>query len=412
MHSSRLELILPNIMRQSSSPAIREYYQTAETPLMALERQLDAFPASLLPGNTSYFDFLFWALGAEDLNWAEYSVTKKRAVLKRLFQLHRAKGTTEGYAIALQLLVDKALIKVSSPPSKAFFGRSTTPAEKEAFESQYPQIRVYPFSHYGTRKSLFLGDFTASWQRGFPAVTDAIDRIGDRVALHDPVTGTEETLNNFFNQNYFEVRLKGVQTGIMASSPWKRFFANASASSRYYSLDMQRPYSNDLERRSSVSLRPSLTPMTVYYKTTAIPAYSQGFFLNGSHFASCVVDTDAEKRIFKSLRLFDPLRSINKVSKGDQYMGALKFGKLAGNHIEIYADMSRTKKHGVFCGAYMGKPVESDAPAEVAKTLFALNYVRQAGVKATVKIRNHRQIRANNAILAGSRLAGEYVKEA
>ena len=411
-YSTRVAQNLPAALRANISDAYREYLKSFESPLMRTEKAVDDFPESLLPEKTTAFDFMFWALGAEDLNWQSHSATKKRAILKRLFELFKKKGSPAGYALALELLVDKSLIKINTSPSKAFGGRSTTPEEKEAFESQYPQIRIYPFSHAGVRRTLFAGDFMAEWTRGFPAVTDAASRVGDRVTMYDPATGEEETLDNFFDRTWFEVRLKGVQTGIMPGGPFKKHVVKSNAADRHYCINMARAHQTDLERRSSVALRPSLTPMTVYYTTTAIPAYTRAMFSGDAYPACYPVNTDAEKRIFKSLRLYDPLRAVNRTSKGQQFAGAMRYGSLAPNEIELFVDMSRVRKYGVFAGSFLGWPVESDAAEEIKKMRFALNYVREAGIKGTVKTNNYKQIRTSNSILAGARLAGEYIKEA
>jgi hypothetical protein len=382
------ELLLPSLMRNNSQP-FKDYLKAFEIPLKTFENEANLFAENIFPETTLWFDFLFWALGSEQLNWKDHSIVKKRAILKQLFEIYKEKGTQKGYNTILRLMCDKSLIAIKTPPSKSFAGRSTTAEEKELYESKFPEIRIYHFSDRSQRHSLFCGRFLAKYARGCGYKTDARQRVGKRATLYDPVYNTETALHDYATQNYYAIGLKGKKTGAFCGSCIGGYTVDQNSQSRLYMIKSPRGYETEIERRTYAY--PSLQPITLFYKENRLKGKVKGTFVDHSKMDhSYLVKQNAEYRIFKSIRLHCPDRAITKRWQGSQFLGLMKFGNLQPFNIALYPDMSVKGSKRTF---YLGKAgfffMPSIAQESVHKAIWAMNYMRPAGVKARAFINNH-----------------------
>ncbi len=391
------ELKLPLFMRQNDI-WFKEYLKSFETPLKEIEKLLLDFNGNLLPDKTNWFDFLFYAFGSEFLNWKDHTIAQKRAILKRLFDINKSKGANNGYDLILRLMCDKSLIMIKSPPSKAYAGRSTTLEEKEYYESKFPEARIYHFSERSQRHSLFCGGFFAEYAKGCVYKTDAETRVGKRVTLFDPLDNQEVVLNSFRSKRYYEIRLKDKRKGFFPKSHYGKFFVNQEAEKRFYILDLPRRYLNNMEKRYYA--RPTLSPLTIYYKDNALQSRARGIFLGYSKSKAYLSKQNAEYRIFKSVRIYAPDRAINRLWRGQQFLGSMKFGPLSKYNIEIYPNMiKKSPQKALFLSKNIGFMLENTAKSDVHKTLWSLNYMRPAGIKAKIFINNHKERKSSDAWL-------------
>lgn len=390
------ELLLPALMRNNSD-VFKEYLKAFEIPLKGYEKQCNYFPDKLLPDQTLWFDFLFRALGSDKLNWKEHSITKKRAILKSIFSIYTEKGTAIGYDTILRLMCDKSLISIKIPPAKAFAGRSTTAEEKEYCESKFPELRIYHFYERNKRHSLFCSKYLAKYPRGCAYETDAKQRVGKQITLYDPLFQSETTLTQYPTQDRYNVGLKSHKSGMFCGAILRGELINRHSEERLYVIALPRGYRTEIERRTYAY--PSLTPLTLYYKENRLQGKIKGTILNSAKFnATYLVRQNAELRIFKSIRLFDKDRAINKRWKGSQFLGSMKLGNLDKFHIELYPDMTeKGSKKATYLTKFQYFLVPSKAEKQVHNAIWSMNYMRPAGIIAKAFV-NNRKIRKTSEI--------------
>ena len=106
---------------------------------------------------SSHLPWLAWGLSV-DLWEPDWSEEKHRALAARALTMHARKGTQASLAEHIRIMgADPRRFIV--PPAKTFLMEALTEAERDAFLSRFPQLRIYPFVTRGTYR---FGHFTSS----------------------------------------------------------------------------------------------------------------------------------------------------------------------------------------------------------------------------------------------------------
>lgn len=398
---------------------------TADTPRVLIYPRLEDLPDAVL-------DAVAWGWHVDG-----YDLLATRAerldVVKRFHEYHVHKGTKYGLALYLSTFLKRPLLG-ASPPSKSFIGASLTDAEHAAWEAPHPEVRSYPFRHGGQRVGAHVGDFAGAC---FPAITDALLRIGDRVALFDPLTATETALDSLatardtreaMGVRRVPVALPG-QGGLscFVGRYVAGYLANQQAAARLYVLDQAAPYVEEFERRVALSSRPSLEPFRVGYDWVGEggsrgrvcflgnrwpDGYSEagGGFVSG-HF----VRSTARDRIYRKTKLFDPARVAYQPADASTFLGAFLLGAHQPHHAEASVDMQRVQDgNTAFVGGYASSRrffADLRTPEWIALMRRVGRMAVRRSDKIQVSITNRRQARASSGLLAGSVVAGQYQLE-
>lgn len=385
-------------------------------------------------------DHLAWSLHIDGYEYAA-TLRQKRWLVANFHDLHRYKGTVHGHRLYWRVLLGRRLL-AASPPHKSYLGASLTPAERAAFEAPHPEIRIYPFRHAGSKQSKFIGDCLGDPARGwavFPAQTDALLRIGDRVDLYDPLADTSTPLHTLSRERVetgqvasqvVQVRLPGKAAGVFAGRPLAdRPLVDHQAGKRLYTIELKRPYRSEIERRTPMALTPGLRPMTAYYTFGRQPGKARGAYLanrwpdqypdtGGRAFSGAMftVKSTAGDRLYKRIKLFDPARVVLHPRQATTFLGAFRLGALPPHHAETAVDASSTRPpRGLHLGgAHVGThvPYRSDAPARVAQICHVGRLAKRRSDKILVAITNRRPVTAGPGALAGNTRAGDYQLEA
>ena len=105
----------------------------------------------------THLAWLAWGLSV-DLWEPEWSEEKHRGLAARALPMHARKGTQASLAEHIRIMgADPRRFIV--PPAKTFLMEALTEAERDAFLSRFPQLRIYPFVARGTYR---FGHFTSS----------------------------------------------------------------------------------------------------------------------------------------------------------------------------------------------------------------------------------------------------------
>lgn len=430
---SQTGLILPGVFR--GQPVLESLAQAAERPLNATARELEVFLDRLKPltAPVSWIPWLFWALGGEDYYRPDWTATKARLVLSRLIELYRSRGTVEGLGLHVSILADQTLLKAVQPPAKAFAGVTLTPAEREAWESRHPEIRIWPYQHDGVARTAMVGrcwpgGTTAETRgRAFPAVTEAAARIGDRLEWHDPLPPAARPDGAFGadgagvgrgRDGAFEIRVRGRAVGVIPGRWLAGQTVNHGAARRLY-----RVVSDPVGGGDPLALIPSLIPMRVRTTERRVPGFGPGFFLRnrytdlypdrgGSWPGRHLVTRRAERRIGQAMRIFDPARAAGSRRAGYGFLGATELGALPGHHLLVRVRMpGRTGPGVVWPGRPMvGQTTASDVADRVARGRWAGGLARRAGCRVALDIAAPERIRAGEQVVVGSHIVGDVVR--
>lgn len=428
--TSRTELLLPGVHRAMGGPLQTILAQTAEAPLFTAEATEESFIDRLLPDGapSGWLRWLFSALGA-DAYWREdFDDTRRRLILRRLFELYRSKGTAAGLRLHLGLLADATLVRAVQPPAKTFLAPSLTQAERAALEAQHPEVRLRPFSQYGVKQSLFagdcLGDPTESWAV-HPAITTAGDRIGETAALYDPATAVETPLQRAtVDVAGLVVRLgiRGRAVGLFARRALPAVVADQEARTRLYTYALQGGTTDPLLTRASLGARPGLLPVRVWYTPHHEPGTGRGMYAanrwtdrwpdrGGAHLPAFPTRGGAERRIWKSVRLFDPARAPQHGRAASTYCGGSRLGRVPVHVMEASisapghtSGLAMWGAAGAAAGRFI---VASDAVARIDRMRWAGNLARRAGCRIPVATRTHIPLLTGPSVVCGLALTND-----
>lgn len=432
---SKTEYLLPSIYRKNQ--ALQTLLKPLEEELFNVEKTQQEFTEHLLPKTTpsAWILWLFWALGGEKYHRPDFTETHSRVVLSHLFDLYKTRGTVEGTELHVNLLSGGQFIRMNNAPDKCFLGSSFSNEERAIWERDHPEIRIYPYCNTGQKQSFFLGDCLGSPINNysvFPAKTDALLRIGDYVELYDPKLEQSTPLNYFqIDQAYrdqkaqkvVEIRKKGQMLGVHFEGYINGYILDQKARERFYSVKLEREYYDEITTRTPLSVRPSLTPMSTYYREVREKGERGfGIFLTnrykdvypekgGSYLVGQPVNGNAEKRIYKYFKLFDPDRVTYPERKARQFLGSFQIGSIPAHHAELYVDLSDKKIPGsMYLGEYLwGKTVKGTAQERIERMVWAGNLSRRAGCKITVSINARDVVKATTGIYSGTYVSGQYV---
>lgn len=433
---SKTGLILPGIFH--GNELLEVYLQSSEEPLFEIEHELEFFLDKLALtypfADTQadvWLDWLFYALGGEDYLRKEFNTTKKITIIKRLFDLYKAKGTAKGLRLNWQVLVDRQTLRINQPPSKSFNATSLTEEERQRWEAIHQEIRIYPFADRALKGwALIPKDYLG---RGYAMTTDAGLRLADRVELYDPKTGDKSLLSGGYYKpeyvlskakNLIEIRKKGNAWGIFLSTlSLRKHLVTHKADKRLYNIELYSEYQDEIQKRHWFSIKPSLMPMRGYYENEYIKGEKIGIHLTnrykdvykdkGGSFMkkAYFVVSDAYKRIIKKMKLFDPERTPFFKREAFNYLNHLRIGALLRHHVEAYVDMSyKAPIRAFFFAKWLNNYLfSSDAYKRIDDMRWAGNLTRQAGCKVLVSITNRVPLRASSGIKSGKYITGQYV---
>jgi hypothetical protein len=411
--------LLPGIHRALGGALQTVLAQAAEAPLFDAEQTEESFIDRLLPDGAPahWLRWLFYAMGA-DAYWREdYDDTRRRLILRRIFELYRSRGTVDGLGLHVNLLADATLVRAVQPPARLFLLPSLTQAERAALETHYPEVRLRPFNQPGLRRSAFVGDVPRA--HTFPAVTDAVERVGESAVLYDPTTGIETPLQRATVEGEgLVVRLarRGHAAGMMCGRPLAGATVDEGAASRLYTFALQAGTIDPLLARASIGAQPGLLPVRVWWTDHREPGHGRGSFLRnrwldvyqdrgGAALPTIPMRRDAEARIWKSFALFDPAVAPTVTRQAAIYLDGARIGRVSPHIMEasIHAPGRRPRAvvwPGVI-GATNGCVAASDAPARIERMRWAGNLARRAGCRIPVAIRTRRPLVSDPALLCG-----------
>ena len=207
--------------------------------------------------------------------------------------------------------------------------------------------------------------------------------------LYDPLSKESTDLHSMLYESEnitrmatdtVEVRLPGKASGIFPGRCLSGYLVDHGAKERLYTMQLKSAYTTEAQRRSPMSITPSLTPMTVYYREAAENGIAKGAFLHNrwpdqyagkggrAHLgAAYPAKSHAAQRLYRYLKLFDPERVKPGQRKSNAFLGAFRLGGMPPHTAEVAVDCTGVRpRRGMHTGpaSYLGAefPYASEAP--------------------------------------------------
>lgn len=259
----------------------------------------DTCPLELLP-------YLAWGLGLEI--WKdEWSETKKRDTIKRIWRLKREKTTPQGIKDYVNL-VDGDVLKFVRPRDKMWWVPSMSPAERKAVMAKMPEIRIYP--NAGVFPALAGQTFYGfSWWSASARLADSADYYYSKRAVY--IDGDLEV----------PVSVVGIDSAIdssyriqlQASQPWKAFYNYLTMESFRVPSDANDHVVAIAPDRNaqSFAVAPGLIATSVAPEETSDiveASVAKSFYFPTFYNFSARIPSDAAKHLYSALRFMDPAK--------------------------------------------------------------------------------------------------------
>lgn len=399
-----------------------------DTPLRQLWKPYE-IRADLLP-------WLAWTLSVDhwDDDWSE---ERKRAVVANSIAVHRKKGTL--WAIKHNVeYVDGEVVRALVPPDKFYPAKTTTKAEREAWLSKMPEVRLFAFrdrstwnygaflnSTYKSAPKAFLGlgasasppgSGVASSATFFPAITDAATRIGRNAYIYREGV---QVAKAGWRQRQADLEVIETPDEEIVRWPGERqsvFFAGdkplarivmqrSSAPSRYYTIALDRKGVRfDFHLHS---IPGSLEPIDVRPDRVAQPGTARGQFI-GKPLYGHWVESDAWLRLYDRFYLHDKNVLPRKKARLP-HLGYFRLG-MDPYHARLdilYTHTQPKRRFGRFVAGFF---VAND-PKRIEMLRRSVKWAKAARDKIWINARVHRLPRIGDPLTVGQLMVGQHIRD-
>ena len=357
--------------------------------------------------------WLAWGLNVDAWldSWPE---EVKRASVRDAILYHGKKGTIAGFRAAARLAGGEVM-RVVDPRSRTFLAPSLTVEEREAFLERYPELRVYRYRDTGAAGfGLFPGRLAFCGGVRHPSDTGARGRWGEQAYVYRdgeevPLTTATEYLDTEegLAVDYTEVRDPGRALGVFPGAlAARRHLVAHGAGARIYRLRIAQRFVAPVHRVTYTTVRPSLEPLGYDAAPVAVRGQRRGVFAGGSLLgAEYLVRSDAEARLYSSLRLFDP--SIPIESRGrSTHLGGARL-RMTPYTAEIRLRLRGRRSLRAQSRFVFGAFVAGDRqPYDDALRIMA--WAKSARDHVLITTTTSRQIVAGISHIAGEAVAGQF----
>ena len=270
------------------------------TPLLVYI--IDHVDSSALPHLAWQFHIEGWELAQTE--------QEKRIFIKRAIELHRYKGTLFGIKTACTLAGSK-LIRARTPDIRTYLSLSLTDKDRDKFYELFPELRLTKFAWAGKRYMKYKKFFPSAKLYAYDSL--AIERYGHRAFLFKNRTlqplktyTIQYAIKEKTAEEKVEVRKEGKAYGSFTKSNLLKYLVNHNAKERLYTLSLPVLYTDYEPITRTETITPSTEPITSKYETLQERGNANYKIAFISYTHGHTTDLDAEKRIWKRFRLFDP----------------------------------------------------------------------------------------------------------
>ena len=303
------------MIKDLTPPSIKELQHLVDTFDESFEKlREEVVKVLILPRideieDEKVLDLLGWQFHIEGFDLAR-TVEEKRNLVKRAIELHRYKGTLYGIKKACEIAGSKVL-RVRTPEVKTHLSLSLTDEERQKFYELFPELRITKFAWSGKRFAPYTKQFLNAKLYTYDNL--AIERYGHRAYLVKNKTFTplvsyvrKYVQKEKAAETEVEIRIPHKAEGTFIKAFVSKYLANQNAKERLYTISVQTVYTDYEPITYTETITPSTEPISSKYEILQEKgqAHPKATFI--SYLKGHTTDLDAEKRIWKRFRLFDP----------------------------------------------------------------------------------------------------------
>jgi|GEM_PF-5575042 len=252
---------------------------------------------------------LAWQFHIEGWELAK-TVEDKRNLIKRAIELHKYKGTLYGIKIACALAGSKVL-RVRTPEVKTHLSLSLTDEERQKFYELFPELRITKFAWSGKRFAPYTKQFLNAKLYTYDNL--AIERYGHRAYLVKNKTFTplvsyvrKYVQKEKAAETEVEIRIPHKAEGTFIKAFVSKYLANQNAKERLYTISIPTVYTDHEPITYTETITPSTEPISSKYEILQEKGQAHPKITFISYLTGHTTDLDAEKRIWKRYKLYDP----------------------------------------------------------------------------------------------------------
>ncbi len=359
-------------------------------------------PAAALPHLAAALGVSVWR--------SDWSEDRKRQVIARSIQLKRQRGTIPCFEGHLEF-VGGELVQVVAPPSRAVALQALTPTERQAWLSQFPELRIYYFRNRnrqlgvmspGSRPPAILTVRSSQAAKYAGARAVVVDQGVERSAIVQVASGASEFVQTV--QVAIPHRDRRFVPGVAGLG--FMFARKSDAADRLYVF---RAGSGGPE-----TVRPGLRPIDVRPTRVAgrqagLPAVTAGQALGGPF--RFLRNSRAREGVYDSVRLFDPAkaRAGQVRPRAGLTLGRTRLGQPAF-HLELAVDLT-FKRRKVRRLPNLPGFVQAFDPTRTEEAMAAVRAAKLGRDKVQVQTALHRRLTLGDAVpLNGSVRLGQIIR--
>lgn len=359
---------------------------------------IDTVEAELLPYFAAQFgiaDTAAWQLATSD--------DVRRGLLKGAYRRQRRRGTAAGLINEVAEAGGK-IVRITAPPTKFFLSSSYSVAERNAWLSQMPEIRLYPRRARGQKQAMHLG---SAYVGGCLTRSDALVRSRLRVRM---VKDGIETELESPDWEIASVQKEATTTIIIPGQSGRNMFVGRCIGSRFpgrTDSSQRRLILNEVslysEQTAKLGLRTAqpmgLTPIHTDGEMIAeVHAKSpKSTFIGKGSFPRHTSASRAYLYHYRRIKLHDPNAPVSR-ARASSHIGTTRLGMPPHHaHLEIAFEGQRRPRPGFF----IGRPLVAHDHTPFQRLLASLRLAKRESDVLTISTKIHRPLLAGSHIIAG-----------
>lgn len=348
-----------------------------------------------------------WLAWADDALWWNdaFSEQEKRGVTADSWNLHRYQGTL--YALKkMAVLAGSHVVSAVTPPAKSFCSSALTVAQRNAFLSVYPQLRVFKYRNKGQRTGLHCSGFIGGTH--YLTRSDAFVRMQSRAFLFkDGVeTALNTTTREFITEDVLRVKRVSISSkGAFCNAPRASFITKMNAETRLYTVKIESRYETRKEVVHSNTVTPGLDAIFPLYDWVAEKGLKSTFFI-GDGLRGALKPSTAHDRLYKRFYLFDPAIALARRG-ASLFCGSARLGMPAHN-AQLNISVAGRRNPLLVSRFSLGYFGVNDK-RKLTKTLQAMRTVARCSDRIAVNTHDYSIITASPQHVAGQRVAGQWL---
>lgn len=340
---------------------------------------------------------------------------QRRHLVDQAYTRHRTRGTDAG--LRREAAEAGAEIrKIIAPPHKFFVSADYTPAERNAWLANMPEVRLYSRREPGQAGAVAFAGRMFPGYKCFAVRSDALERSRIKATL---VKSGIETPLETWDVEIASIQKQAVNTVVIPGKTGSRLFSgrmfpgykcfvvNSDASTRQLILRDVAYYSEPTAKRSLRAVQPGLKPIDADGEMIVEPhSATTGAAFAGRMFPGykCfVLPSRAYLHHYRRIKLHDPNAPVTR-ARAASHVGVSRMG-MPPHHAHLEAALFG--RRNPLWGRFAGQPVVTGNRQPLQRLLANLRLAKRESDVLTLSTKVFKPLRAGWHVIAGEHIAGQ-----